>query len=171
MDSWDELELVEAVAAVEPLVWGRSTYRVIRLPGELVDAAAAAHTRRVSGWVDQVEVNLGVNRADVLPDAFAYCGDALLRRLGVRVGDAVQLRLRPADPDAVLVADDVRAALGDAGAWDAFTARRPAEQRRLLQPVEDAAREETRQRRVQALVRALVQPTPSGTQERSREMS
>ena len=161
MQSWDELDLVEAVAAVEPLVWWRSTYRIIRWPGELVDAAAELRTRRVAGCIDEVEVNLGVNRADVLPDAFAYCGDALLRRLGARVGDAVQLRLGPADPDVVLVADDVRAALEVAGAWERFAERRPAERRRLLQPVEDAAREQTRERRLQALVRSLVQSIES----------
>lgn len=155
MVDWDALAWCEHDAAVEPLVWGRSTYTIIRLDPAVTRAAAAAGTRRVEGRVDDVEVNAGINRSDQLSDAFLYCGPALLRRLGVRVGDGVHLRLRPADPDVVPVADDVRRALEEAGAWEAFGSRRPAERRRLLQPVEDAARAETRERRVQALLRSL----------------
>ena len=34
---------------VEPMVWGASTYTVIRMPEGLVEAARAAGTRRVGG--------------------------------------------------------------------------------------------------------------------------
>lgn len=155
MVDWDSLEWVEFDAPVEPLVWGRSTYTIIRADELLADAARAAGTRRAGGWIDEVEVNVGLNRADVLDDAYLYCGPALQRRLGVRVGDAVRLRLRPVDPDLVPLPPDVAAALDERGVLDAFLARRPAERRRLLMPVEDAAREETRRRRVEALVRQL----------------
>lgn len=155
MIDWDRLDWVEFDAPVEPLVWGRSTYTIIRADAQLADAARSAGSRRVGGWIDEVEVNVGLNRADVLEEAYLYCGPALQRRLGVRVGDAVRLRLRPVDPDLVPIPGDVAAALDQGGVTDAFLAKRPAERRRLLMPVEDAAREETRRRRVEALVRQL----------------
>ena len=106
-------------------------------------------------WVEDVEVNVGLNRADVLPDAFSYAGKALLRRLGARPGDVVRCRLRPVDPDVVPVPEDVASAVDAAGATAAFEALRPAERRRRLHPVADAARDDTRARRVAALVRDL----------------
>lgn len=151
----DSHDWVEFDAALELLPWGRNVYTVIHLDGLLVEAAAAARTGRVEGWVDDIEVNLGINRADVTPTPFLYAGPALRRRLGARAGDVVACRLRPADPDHVPVPDDVRAALEAAGRWDAFERQRPAARRRLLQPVDDAAQESTRARRITALVRSL----------------
>jgi hypothetical protein len=146
---------VEFDAVVEVLLWGRSTYTVIRLDAALEAAAKAAGTRRVEGTIDEVPVNVGVNRADVLPDAFMYAGKGLQRRLGARPGDVVACRLRPADPDDVPLADDVHRALADAGRLDAFQRKPPADRRRLLQPVEEAARPETRRQRIAALLRSL----------------
>lgn len=146
---------VEFDALVEPLAWGRNVYTVIRLDASLEAAARAQRTRRVEGTVEDLEVNVGLNRADVIPDAFAYVGKGLQRRLGVTPGDVVRCRLRPADPDHVPVPPDVRDALTDAGLLDAFEARPPAERRRLLQTVEEAARPETRRRRIDALLRDL----------------
>ncbi|VXC28563.1 YdeI/OmpD-associated family protein [Nocardioides sp. AX2bis] len=146
---------VEFDTLVEPLPWGRNVYTVLRLDELLVDAATAAGTRRLKGDIEGVAVNVGLNRADVLPEAFMYAGKALQRRLGVTPGDVVRCRLRPADPDHVPVPDDVRAALEAAGRLGAFEQRSPPDRRRLLQPVEDAARPETRVRRVAALVRDL----------------
>lgn len=149
-DAWFEFD-----AALELLAWGRNDYLVVILDKRLVQAAAAAGTRRVEGRVEDVEVNLGINRADVARGPFVYVGAALRRRLDARAGDVVWWRLRPADPDLVPVPDDVRAALEAAGRQIAFGRRRPAERRRLLQPVEDAARAATRDRRIAALVASL----------------
>lgn len=143
-------------APLEPLAWGRSTYVVVRIPAELEAACRAAGTRRVEGVVEDVEVNLGVNRADVLPDAFVYAGRTMRRRLGAVAGDVVSLRLRPADPDAVPLPDDVRRALEGAGAVRAFEELRPAERRRLLADVDGAATSTTRRRRIAALLQRLV---------------
>lgn len=151
----DEPAWVEFDAVVETVVWGRSTYTLLRLEDRLADAARAWGTRRVEGTVDGVEVNLGVNRADVLPDAFAYAGRPLLARLGVRPGELVECRLRPADPDVVPVPEDVATALADAGLDDAFEAVPAPRRRRLLQPVEDAVRPATRAARIEALLREL----------------
>lgn len=146
---WSEFD-----AALEPLAWGESSYVVVMVPDELVEAAAAAGTRRVEGTVDDAEVNVGLTRVGRV-GPFFYAGPALRRRLGVAVGDAVRCRLRPADPDLVPVADDVAAALAGAGMATRFEALPPPERRRLLQPVEAAARAATRERRVAALVTSL----------------
>lgn len=146
---------VEFDAVVDVLLWGRSTYTIIRLDAALEAAARASGTRRVEGMIDEVPVNVGVNRADVLPDAFMYAGKGLQRRLGARPGDVVACRLRPADPDEVPLADDVHRALADADRLDAFQRKPPANRRRLLQPIEEAAKPETRQQRIAALLRSL----------------
>lgn len=149
------METVDFDAPLELLVWGRNTYTVLYLDELLEDAVSRAATRRVEGTLDDVEVNLGVNRADVAPRPFCYVGAALQRRLDARAGDVVTCRLRPADPDHVPLPDDVRTALEEAGVLDAFLRRRPADRRRALQPVDDAARESTRRARIAALVRSL----------------
>ncbi|WP_309649847.1 YdeI/OmpD-associated family protein [Nocardioides sp.] len=146
---------IEFDALVEPLAWGRNVYTVIRLDASLEEAARTRRTRRVEGTVEDVAVNMGVNRADVMPDAFAYVGKGLQRRLAVGPGEVVRCRLRPADPDHVPLPPDLRDALADAGRLAAFESKPPAERRRLLQPVEEAARSETRRRRIEALVRDL----------------
>lgn len=155
---WTEFD-----ALVEVLPWGRNVYTIVRLEPSLEEAARALRTRRVEGTIDEVPVNVGVNRADVLPDAFMYAGKALLRRLGARQGDVVHCRLRPADPDDVPLADDVHRALADAGRLDAFGRRTPAQRRQLLQPIEDAARPETRQQRIAALLRSIPPDRPAGS--------
>jgi hypothetical protein len=151
----EEATWVEFDAVVEVLPWGRNVYRIIRLDQALEEAAKIAGTRRVEGTIEGVPVNVGMNRADVYPHAFVYAGKGLLRRLGARPGDAVLCRLRPADPDDVPVPDDVHAALGEYGRLDAFRGKPPAEQRRLLQPIEAALRPQTRQQRITALVSSL----------------
>ena len=143
-------------AVLEPLESGRSTYVVLRLPAAVVDAVAAAGTRRVAGTVDHVEVNLAVTRADVIDDAFLWAGAVLRRRLGgAAPGDVVTCRLAPVDPDHVPVPRDVRDAVVAAGVEPALAALRPAELRQRLVPVEDAVRPATRARRVADLVASL----------------
>lgn len=155
MVAWDELDWHEHDAPVEPLVWGRSTYTIVRVHPDLVAAARAVGTGRVAGWVEDTPVNVGLNRADVIPESFLYCGPALQRQAGVRAGDVVRLRLRPVDPDLVPVPDDVAGALADAGVLAAFESRRPAQRRQLLMPIHDAARPQTRARRIEALIASL----------------
>lgn len=152
-DRWVEFD-----APLQLMTWGRNVYVVLFLDARLDRAAAEERTRRVEGSVDGVEVNLGINKADVAHAPFLYVGTALRRRLGAQAGDVVGCRLRPADPDHVPVPDDVRSALETAHRQQAFDSLRPAERRRLLQPVDDAAQPETRQRRIAALVRSLRTP-------------
>lgn len=142
-------------APLEPMAWGKSVYTVVMMPEALAQAAAALKTRRVEGTMNGQEVNLGLNRADITPHAFVYAGKSLQRRLGVRPGEVVECRLRPADPDEVPVPDDVATALADAGRTDAFERLRPAQRRRLLATVEFAASDATRTSRIHDLVRGL----------------
>ncbi|GAB7037270.1 MULTISPECIES: YdeI/OmpD-associated family protein [Catenuloplanes] len=58
---------------------------------------------------------------------------------------------------------DVRAALAAGGRDAGFARCRPAERRRLLQPIEDAVHALTRRRRIEALVRAL--PADAGCED------
>ena len=155
MTEWSALTWTTFDSPLELLPWGRNTYTVLVLDERLEAAVAAEGTRRVEGSIDAIEVNLGVNRADVTLRPFMYVGAALQRRLDARAGDMVTCRLRPADPDHVPVPADVHSALDDARRLDAFESRRPAERRQLLQPIEAAAAEATRRRRIAALVRAL----------------
>ena len=140
-------------AVLAPLEWGRNVYTVVVVPEGLVGEAREEGTRRLEGWVDDVRVNVGIARTDVMPDAFFYAGKPLRRSLGLRPGDGVRCRLRPVDPDLVPVPDDVAAALAAAPTAEAAFAARSAPQRRqLLVPVENAATAATRARRIHALV-------------------
>lgn len=143
-------------ALIELMPWGRNVYTILRVNESLEDAAKAVKTRRVEGTIEEVVVNIGLNRADVLPVAFVYAGKGFLRRLGARPGDVVHCQLRPADPSDVPIADDLHRALVDAGRLTAFERKTPAERRRLIQPIEDAATSQTRQRRTIALLQSLL---------------
>ena len=142
-------------APLEPLPWGRNVYTVVRMPAELSEAAREQGTRRVEGTINGRPVNLGLNRADVTAQAFAYAGKALQRRLGAQAGDVVDCRLRPADPEEVPVPGDIADALADAGSRAAFDRLRPAQRRRLLAAVDGAASAATRSSRIHDLVRGL----------------
>lgn len=142
-------------ACLELLAWGRNVYTIIKVPDELAALAREKSTRRVAGHLDEIAVNVGLNRADVTPETFIYAGSGLLKRLGARPGDVVHCRLAPADPDLVPVPEDLAHALEAAGRRDAFERKPASERRRLLAPIESAARPETRHRRLHALIASL----------------
>ncbi len=142
-------------ASLELMLWGRNVYTVVKVPDELAARARRESTRRVEGTFDELAVNVGLNRADVIPETFVYVGSGLQKRLGVRAGDIVRCVLAPADPDHVPVPDDVVVALEEAGRLGAFERKPAPERRRLLVPVEGAARPATRQRHIAALVASL----------------
>jgi hypothetical protein len=148
-------DVVRFGALLESLAWGRNVYTIIRVPSELYARAAQERTRRCAGTINAVEVNVGLNRADVIPDAFIYVGKQMLKHVEAAPGDIVECVLGPVDPDVVPVPDDVRSALREAGREDAFERLPAAQRRRLLAPVEGAARAATRARRIEELARAL----------------
>ncbi len=151
----NESTWVEYDAIIEVMPWGRNDYVIVRVDAALEAAARSASTRRVDGTIDDIPVNLGINRSDVITDAFLYAGKPLLRRLGAAPGDIVRCRLRAADPDVVPIAEDVQRALIAANRREAFQREPAARRRQLLQPVESAVSPQTRQQRIAALVRTL----------------
>lgn len=138
---------------IEPLEWGRNTYTILCLPAEVVEALG--RPRRVEGEIADHPIEAGVARADVIADAFLYIGKNFLAAAGIEPGEAVEARLRTADPDRVEVPADVAAAIravGRTAAWEALTAGR---RRGLLHTVATARRAQTRARRIAALLAAL----------------
>lgn len=143
-------------ATIEPLEWGRSVYTVLPLPDDIM--AALGHTARVEGEIAGHPVNLAPARAPVIGTAFLFTGKALLREIGIAPGEIVEIRLRPADPDAVDTPDDVAAALRAAGRSADLLALTPGKRRGLLHPISTAKRADTRARRITALLATLNKP-------------
>jgi hypothetical protein len=139
--------------AIEPVVWGRSTYTILRLPDEVV--AALGPTRRVEGEMAEHPINLALTRAPVVAGAFLWAGQSLMDRIGTRPGERLEVRLRPAADDAVDLPDDVAAALRAQGAWDQWQAITPGKQRGLLYQIGTAKTAATRDKRIANLVREL----------------
>ena len=72
---------------------------------------------------------------------------------GVRGGDEVEVALRlDLEPRAVAIPADLRAALAEAGALEAFEASAPSRKKEDVRQVEDAKTPETRERRIAKIV-------------------
>ena len=142
-------------ARIVPLRWGEATYTILPLPTEVMEALG--HPKRVEGEIGEHPVNMGVARADpaVLEGPFLYAGKAFLAEAGIEPGEAVEVRLRPADPDAVEMPEGLEAVIRGAGLLEAWEALSPGKRRGLVHPVRTAKRAETRERRVAALLAAL----------------
>jgi hypothetical protein len=144
---------------LEPLTWGKNTYTIIRVPPRLVEAAELWPTRRIDGSIDGLSLNLGLNKADstVLSGSFVYVGAGLQRRLGVAAGDLVSCEFEPADPDLVPVPEDLARAMEDASCTTVWERKRASDRRRLLMPIDNAARPQTRAERITRLVSSLTE--------------
>ncbi len=140
-------------ARVEPMVWGKSTYTILRVPDHIVDALGK--TRRVEGEVNDHPINLAITRAPVIDSAFLWAGKAFLAETGLEPGEITEVRLRPAPDDLVEVPPDVTDALRSAGATEVWEALTPGKRRGLLHQVTSAKRAETRVKRISALVASL----------------
>ncbi|MEO1613952.1 MAG: YdeI/OmpD-associated family protein, partial [Pseudomonadota bacterium] len=127
-------------ARIEPMEWGRSVYTVLPLPSEIM--RALGDPKRVEGEIADYPVNLAPSRApaEVFEGAFLWTGKSLLREAGVVPGELVDVRLRPADPNAVELPGDVSAALREADATAVWEALTPGRRRSLLQSVVTAKR-------------------------------
>jgi hypothetical protein len=138
---------------IEPLVWGTSTYTIMRLPPEVIEALGLA--KRVEGEIAEHPVNLAPTRAPVVEGAFLWAGQSLLDRIGIAPGEVVEVRLRPAPDDRVDVPDDVAATLRSTemlAVWQTLT---PGKRRGLLYKIDTAKTEATRQKRIASLVAGL----------------
>ena len=140
---------------VETLVWGKSTYTILRLPPDVV--AALHPARRVEGEVKDHPVNLALTRAPVVEGVFLWAGQSLLDRVGITPGEPVEVRLRAAPDDRVDTPDDIAAALrasGASAAWDALT---PGKRRGLIYQISAAKTDATRSKRIAALIETLTE--------------
>ncbi len=150
MDGWLSFE-----GRIEPMVWGDTTCTILRLPVDVATALEAGGAKRVEGEINDHPVNLALTRAPPADGVFLWAGQSLLDRLRVVPGEWLGVRLRPADPDAVEVPDDVAAAIragGRQAAWDALT---PGKRRGMLYQVATARTAPTRARRIAAPVAGL----------------
>jgi hypothetical protein len=146
--------VVDFDAPITTMPWGRSTYTIIRLPDAVADWRAAG-VKRLTGTIDDVAVNLAITTAPVIDGAFVWAGASLLRRVEAEAGEVVRCSFGPADPDEVLVPEDVASALDEhdlLGTWEVL---RSAQQRSMLYQVESARTDATRLRRIEALLRGL----------------
>jgi hypothetical protein len=138
---------------VEPLVWGKSTYTILRVPDAVM--TQLGKTRRVEGEIADHPVNLALTRAPVVEGVFLWTGSSLLDRIGIQPGQPVEIRLRPAPDDRVDLDPDVESALharGMTAAWEALT---PGRRRGLLYQIATAKTDPTRRKRIAALVESL----------------
>jgi Bacteriocin-protection, YdeI or OmpD-Associated len=138
---------------IEPMVWGRSTYTILRIPPDVLDALGPA--RRVEGEIAEHPVNLAPTRAPVIEGAFLWAGQSLLDRIGIAPGDVVEVRLRPAPDDRVDVPDDLALAMRAADVISVWEALTPGKRRGLLYKIDTAKTEATRQKRIGLLVAEL----------------
>jgi Bacteriocin-protection, YdeI or OmpD-Associated/Domain of unknown function (DUF1905) len=150
MSEWQAFE-----GAVEPLVWGRATYTILRVPAEVAATFRAAGAARVEGEIAEHPVNLALSRAPVVEGSFLWAGQSLLDRIGIVPGDRIEVRLRPARSDVVDIPDDLAAALRSAdrtAGWQALTLGR---RRGLIYRIASAKTAATRSRRIAEVIEGL----------------
>ncbi len=138
---------------VEPMVWGRSTYTILRVPAAVVTALHPA--RRVMGEIAEHPVNLALTRAPVIDDVFLWTGKTLLDRIGIEPGERVEVRLRPAPDDLVTLDPDIDNALRGAGLSDRWESLTPGRRRGLLHHIGTAKTQTTRAKRIANLLEEL----------------
>ena len=140
---------------VEPMEWGNSTFTVLRLPDEIAEALKSAGVKRVEGEIADHPVNLAPTTAPAIDGMFLWTGKSLLKRIGIVPGERVEVRLRPADANAVETPDDVTRALLSSGQLDSWEALTPGKKRGLIHQIESAKKPETRARRITKLMKDL----------------
>lgn len=141
-------------AQVETLVWGRSTYTILRLPDEVIRDLGP--TRRVEGEIAEHPVNLALSRAPVVEGVFLWTGSSLLKRIGIQSDEPVEVRLRPAPDDRVDLDPEIKAALRAGGVHAAWEALTPGKRRGLLYQIATAKTATTRQKRIAKLMDDLL---------------
>lgn len=128
----------------------------IPVPDEVARAVIASGSRRVVAVIEEKPFRRAlVGRAD--GSSMLVVGAPLLREIGARSGDVVEVRLwSDPDPDRVDICEEFLAVLEqDPEASARFEAMTPGMQRSLALYVNSAKREETRIRRALELARKL----------------
>jgi hypothetical protein len=133
-------------AAVQPLVRGRATCRILRLPADVARSFAAFGARRAGGEIAGHPVNLALSRAPEGDGLLHWAGKGLPDRLGTKPGPRLDLRLRAAAPDAADAPADLQNALRRAGQTEAWQRLTPGKKRGALYRTDTARTEATRAR-------------------------
>ncbi len=140
------------------------------LPGDVADALAAAKVRRVVAILNgRTHRRAVMNRAD--GTRMLILGEPLLRDIGARAGDMVEVRLQAdPDPDRVEICEEFLEVLEqDAAAAARFYSMTPGMQRSLALYVNTAKREATRITRSLELARKLRTHTLAGDRKAKEE--
>jgi len=102
-------------------------------------------------------VNLALSRAPVVEGVFLWAGKSLLDRVGIKPGEGVSVRLRPAPADLIDMPDDLIAALRASGQEERWESLTPGRRRGLLHQINTAKTAATRERRI---AKVLAEMTP-----------
>lgn len=140
---------------VEPMVWGKTTYTILRLPPGIVAQLPLADTRRIDLEVNDRSLNAAVTTHHEGDGHYVWMGKTTLSQLAIDPGDWLEVRLRPASPDEVDLPEDVALALRGADLtadWEALT---PGKRRGMLHQINTVKRAETRAKRIAKLMDAL----------------
>ena len=142
-------------AAVEPLVWGRAAFALLRLLPEVARVLQAAGAKRVEGKIAEHPVNLTLSRAPEVDGVFLWAGKSLLDRLGAKPGERPEVRRRAAPPGAVDTPEGVEAALRRAGKTDAWQRLTPGKKRGALYQIDTARTGATRIKCLATMIEGL----------------
>lgn len=140
---------------IEPVVMGKATYTILRLPADAAALLAAQGAKRVEGEIDEHPVNLALSRVPVIEGDFLWTGKSLLDRIGLLPGATVEVRLRPAPDDGVDLPDDLALALRQGDATDLWERLTPGKRRGALYQLSTAKTEATRAKRIARLIDTL----------------
>lgn len=151
MSDWISFE-----ARIVPMEWGNGVYTVLPLPDEVYRELKAQSATRVEVELNDYPFNLAITRAPAIDQAFLYTGKKVLAEASLAPGQDIEVRLRKADPNVVDVPEDVRLAIRQSGAIEAWNATSAGKKRALLHPVLSAKRQQTRTTRIAKLIAHLL---------------
>lgn len=142
---------------VAALDMGRMIYRIVPVPRETLDLLdrRGRGPLRIAGEINDFPYSGAVTASSAGP--YLLLSQARLKEMGLRVGDAVEVRFNVDTSDVVDLHEALEAALAEnAAAEEAWEALTPGRQRGLVHLVASAKRPETQARRARELVEALL---------------
>lgn len=148
-------EIFSFETRVEPMVWGSATYTILPLPLDVAAALECIGAKRAEGELNDHPINLALTKAPATQHTFLWAGKSLLRDCHINPGDVIDVRLRKADPSLVEIPDDVAAALRAHGMTDAWSGQSAGQQRGQLHKITSARQQDTRDKRIAALIESL----------------
>ena len=140
---------------VEAVAWGKATYTTLRLPQDVANYLLAAGAKRVEGEIAEHQINAALARAPVVEGIYIWAGKSLLDRIGIAVGERVEVRLRPVLTDAVDTPADLVGDLQHPDLICVWESLPPGKRRGMIYQIDTAKTSATRAKRISALVDTL----------------